>query len=271
MSAAHRAWLEHLREKFLTSGLTIAELAQRAGWSKSKVSELLRGAGLYPRWEITHGLLHVLGVPTRPMRRLRTAAAREARKKQDWIDGCITKVVVSTGPAVPPLDHLGFTELNRGAYTAYARVFLRRDEAERTVAETSDVLWLRWEDVLVSSDVQKFSWQILRRGVMARTPHIDGYPELTHAVFDTVVLSKTSGPAGFNQIEESLRLFQAISRLPPFQLDVLVLRYMRGMGEEAVADVLGAPIASVSSADRHAQRSLANALNSSTAPGGTLQ
>lgn len=263
VGTAHRAWLEPLRSRLLASGLTISDLAQRAGWPKSKVSELLRGVGLYPRWEITHGLLHVLGIPTWPMRRLWSAAAREARKKQEWIDGCIERVVLSTGPALPPVDHRAFAELNRPAYTAYARVFLRdAREADQVVAETFDVLWLRWEEALVSADVQKFAWQVLRQGVMARTPRTGDHPELVPAAFDTVALHHTSGAdRQFAQMEESMALFKALSRLPDLQLDVMVLKHLRGMDDTAVADVLGVPVASVSSADRHAKRSLTETLS----------
>jgi DNA-directed RNA polymerase specialized sigma24 family protein len=263
VGTAHRAWLEPLRARLLASGLTISGLAQRAGWPKSKVSELLRGVGQYPRWEITHSLLHVLGIPTWPMRRLWSAAALQARKKQEWIDGCIERVVLSTGPDVPPVDHLAFAELNRTPYTAYARVFLRDAcEADQVVAETFDVLWLQWEEALASADVQKFAWQVLRQSVMARTPHTGGHPELVPAAFDTVALHRTTCIAEqFAQIEESIALFKALSHLPGLQLDVMILKHLRGMDDTAVADVLGVPVASVSSADRHAKRSLTEALS----------
>ncbi|MDG5801847.1 sigma-70 family RNA polymerase sigma factor [Streptomyces ossamyceticus] len=163
-------------------GLTISELSCRSGWAKSKISELLRGTGRYPRWEITYGLLDVLDVPSWPMRRLWMAAALEAEKKPDWIDGCIQnrpqppgRATVSTGPAVPPLEHQAFTELNRSAYLAYARLFLGEDEAREVVAETFDVLWFRWDEALASSDVVPFAWSVLRRGVMARARHVDGW------------------------------------------------------------------------------------------------
>ncbi|MFI1400515.1 sigma-70 family RNA polymerase sigma factor [Streptomyces sp. NPDC020681] len=232
------------------------------------MSELLRGTGLYPRWEITSSLLHLLGIPTWPMRRLWTAAAVEAHKKPDWINGCIQRVVLSTGPALPPLDHRGFSELNRPGYTSYARVFLRcRESVDRVVAETFDVLWLRWDEALASADVQKFAWTVLRAGVMARTPHIDGCPELAPAAFSTVALNRAGAlTARFDQIEESLTLFKVLSRLPALQLDVMVLRYLRGMDDIAVADVLGVPIASVRSADMHARRHLTNVLHPQYGP-----
>ncbi|TJZ96755.1 sigma-70 family RNA polymerase sigma factor [Actinacidiphila oryziradicis] len=272
VGAAHRAWLEPLRTRFLGSRLTISDLSGSTGYAKSKISELLRGAGLYPRWEITNSVLHVLGVPTWPMRRLWAAAAFEAQKKPAWVKGCIATVAISTGPAVPPLDHQGFMQLNRVPYTRYAQIFLCSDQAKQVVRATSDILWLRWEEALGSADVQKFAWPVLRAGVMARTPHIDGRPELVPAAFDTVVLgATTSGTARFEQIEESMGLFKALSRLPDHQLDVMALKYLRGMDDGAVADVLGVPLAAVRSADRYAKRSLTETLGPHDPPGETPQ
>jgi DNA-directed RNA polymerase specialized sigma24 family protein len=266
VGAAHRAWLELVRTRFLSSGLTVGDLSGRTGYAKSKLSELLRGTGLYPRWEITYSVLHVLGMPTWPMRRLWTAAALEAHKPAHWIDGCIQKVALSTGPAVPPVEHQGFTELNSRPYTDYARVFIPdARQADHVVAETFDVLWLRWEEALTSADLQRFAWRVLRQAVMARTPHTDnGHPELLAASFNTVVLSQTPASQQFAQIEESMTLFQAIGRLPDHWLDVMVLKYLRGMDDSAIADVLGVPIASVDHADRYAQQQLINALCPST-------
>ncbi|KOG51007.1 RNA polymerase subunit sigma [Streptomyces griseoflavus] len=269
---AHRAWLEPLRAKFTASGLTVTELSERSGWAKSKVSELLRGTGLYPRWEITHSLLRVLDIPAWPVRRLWMAAAREAHKKDEWIDGCLQKVALTTGPSNPPLDHRAFEELNEPAYLGYARTFLAHDdEAREAVAEAFDILWLRWQEALHSPDVMRFAWNVLRRGVMSRACHTDGCPDLTTAAFNTVVLSKMACPEGrFAQVEESMALFQAIGRLPAQQLDVMVLRHLRGMDFTAVADVLGIPLASVRFADRYAQQHLTSVLHPKNAPGGTI-
>jgi transcriptional regulator with XRE-family HTH domain len=120
---SHRAWLEPLRSRLFDSGLTQDHLADRAGYSKARISELLRGNGQYPTWEMTYSLLPVLDVPGWPVRWLWTAAAMEARKKQSWIQKCIDQVILP-GPVSPPLDHRGFVELRREAYTAYGRAFL---------------------------------------------------------------------------------------------------------------------------------------------------
>lgn len=262
--ACHRAWLQAVRSRLFASGLTLDELVERSGYSKTRISELLRGNGPYPRWELTYSVIHVLGIPASPMRRLWKAAAHDARKKQAWIDRCIETVAVSLGPDVPPLDHQGFTETNRAAYTDFAKVFLLNGErASWVVAETFDILWLCWDDALASADVQRFAWKVLRGRIMARIPQCEGgYPDLRAAAFATVAQDQAADPAArFAQIEESFLLFEAISRLPDNQLDVTVLRYLCGLDATTAADVMGVPLATVRSDDRHAQRTLHNTLN----------
>ncbi|MGW1106125.1 sigma-70 family RNA polymerase sigma factor [Streptomyces sp. NPDC002540] len=260
VGSTHRAWLEPLRTGFRNSGLTIGELSARTGWAKSKISELLRGTGLYPRWEITYGLLRELRIPAWPMLRLWTAAALEAQKKPDWITRCVDRRVLSTGVA-PPLEHQAFCELQRGAYEAYAGVFL--DDPVQAPQEAFDILWLRWDEVLASPNFVEFAWAVFRRSVMARTRHVDGYPEFTMAAFDTVALSTArTDEERFAQIEESIALYRLMSRLPERQLDVMVLHHLRGMPVLAVADVLGVPAPSVRSDQRHARHLLETALRS---------
>jgi hypothetical protein len=82
---SHRAWLEPVRDVvFSSSGPTLDDLVYRSGYSKTRISELLRGNGYYPAWEITSSVIRALGLPVLPMRRLWTAAAREARKEPFW-------------------------------------------------------------------------------------------------------------------------------------------------------------------------------------------
>ncbi|MEU1918332.1 hypothetical protein [Streptomyces massasporeus] len=49
VGSAHRAWLDPMRQNYLASGLTLNDLSTRVRFAKSKLSELLRGVGLYPR------------------------------------------------------------------------------------------------------------------------------------------------------------------------------------------------------------------------------
>jgi hypothetical protein len=50
---SHQALLESLRHQISAQGLTLDEPARRTGFSKGRISVLLRGIEYYPSWEIT--------------------------------------------------------------------------------------------------------------------------------------------------------------------------------------------------------------------------
>lgn len=254
---AHRAWLEPLRASYRASGLTIGQLERETGWSRSKISELLRAAGRYPRWEFTRSLLTALRWPAPSMADMRVLwalAAREANKRTIWINSCLEGDGLSADDRLP-LHFSAFQDLYRDAYTGYALTFLRRrPEARRTVDDVFILLLFLWDEALSGDNPERFAWQILRQTVMERTPHPDGGPALVEAAFDTVALRAAVDPVA--QIQESMRLFDALRHLPAGQLDVMVLLHLRGMDETGVAAVLGVPLAAVRSAARHARRHL---------------
>ncbi|MEU3521740.1 sigma-70 family RNA polymerase sigma factor [Streptomyces sp. NPDC006654] len=254
VGSAHRAWLEPVRSAYLTSGLTLSELSGRVRISKSKISELLRGTGLYPRWEIILGLSAELDMPQWPLYRLWRHAAFEAHKTSEWIDRCSERTTTATtSHTVPPLDHRAFRELVEGDYVLYAQVFLDDEQRDSAVSDTFDILWLRWNDALASHDTRRFAWDVLRATVMSRTPHIDGRPEFGVAAFDTVALRVlTDDTERMHQMAESLELFKAMSRLPDNQLDVMVLRWLCGFAPDSASALLGVPLATVGSDERHA-------------------
>ncbi|KUF15249.1 sigma-70 family RNA polymerase sigma factor [Streptomyces silvensis] len=260
---AHRAWLEPLRASYLASGLTIGHLERETGWSRSKISELLRAAGRYPRWEFTRSLLTALHWPAPSMaymRALWALAAREANKRTIWINSCLRGDGLSADDRLP-LHFAAFQDLYRDAYTGYAHTFLRRrPDARRAVNDVFMLLLFLWDEALAGDNPERFAWQILRQTVMERTPHPDGSPALLEAAFDTLALRTADDPVA--QIEESMRLFDALRRLPAGQLDVMVLLHLRGMDETAVAAVLGVPLAAVRSTARHARRHLDGRLRS---------
>lgn len=254
---AHRAWLVPLRTKFLASGLTIGELAERSSYAKSKISVLLRGEELYPRWEMISSVLRVLEIPGASMQRLWIVAAREAKKKDEWIRSCIgpSPVAVLSGGA--PLDHRTFMEARKKAYKSYARVFLHdQQHVDRVFARARDILWLRWNDAPKTTNVTQYAWGTFRRVVMDQTPHRAGYPELRPVAFDTTALAGAELSAQFAQIEESLTMMTAISRLPAAQLDVVIFKHFRRMTDAAIVDVLGVAEATVGQAARYARRQL---------------
>ncbi|MDO0936481.1 sigma-70 family RNA polymerase sigma factor [Streptomyces sp. DG2A-72] len=252
-SSAHRAWLEPLRDAYLDSGLTLSCLSDRVRLAKSKISELLRGTGLYPRWEILFSLSRELNMPYWPLYQLWRQAAFEAHKSREWIERCTEKTVLTATHAAPPLDHRAFRELVESHYSLYAQVFLEDDVRDAAVSDTFDILWLRWEEALASADTRRFAWNVLRATVMAKTPHVDGRPEFGWSAFDTVALQALTAESDrADQMAESIGLFKAMSRLPDHQLDVMVLRSLCGIPPEDVAALLGVPPATVQSDERHA-------------------
>ncbi|MCX4428326.1 RNA polymerase sigma factor [Streptomyces mirabilis] len=258
---SHRAWPEPVRGILFASGLTLNDLVDRSGFSKTRISELLRGNGYYPAWEITFSVIRALGLPIQPMRRLWTAAAREAQKEPDWIKGCIQQVALQ--PEHPPLAHQAFTEAMDAAYTDYARAFLLTDHRARwVVAETFDILWLCWNEAATSENIRRYAWRLLRSRVMARAHrHHDGHPDLRAAVFSTVEVHD-DGPGQFVIRSELVDLFDAIGQLPHDQMDVAVLHYLCAMPLEEIPDILGLSPAITHAVDHHARATLERLLHS---------
>lgn len=258
---SHRAWLEPVRSFLFASGLTLNDLVDRSGYSKTRISELLRGNGYYPAWEITFSVIRALGLPGQPMRRLWTAAAREAQKEPDWIRQCIQQVALQ--PERPPLAHQAFTEAMTTPYTDYARAFLLTDHRARwVVAETFDILWLCWREAATSEDIRRYAWRLLRSRVLARAHrHRDGHPDLRAAVFSTAEVHD-GVPGHMVVLSELVDLFDAIGRLPQDQMDVAVLRYLCSVPLDAIPDVTGLSPAITHAVDHHARATLERLLRS---------
>ncbi|WP_328499708.1 XRE family transcriptional regulator [Streptomyces sp. NBC_00457] len=252
---SHRAWLEPVRGFLFASGLTLGDLVDRSGYSKTRISELLRGNGYYPAWEITFSVIRALGLPVQPMRRLWSAAAREAEKPPGWIAQCIEQVAVQ--PEAPPIAHQAFTEAVADTYTAYARAFLLTEHRARwVVAETFDILWLCWSQAATSENINRYAWHLLRSRVMARAHRRpDGAPDLRTAVFSTAEVHDAA-PDHLVVLSELVDLFDAIGRLPHDQMDVAVLRYLCEMPDHQIPDILGLSPAIARAVDHHARAAL---------------
>ncbi|WP_413754859.1 sigma factor-like helix-turn-helix DNA-binding protein [Streptomyces sp. MMBL 11-3] len=258
--SAHRAWLIPVREAYLASGLTMVQLGMRLHLAKSKISELLSGR-TYPRWETLYKLAVELQIPYSPLYRLwRQAALEGMNKNPQWVQKSTAGVTLTTNPA-PPLDHRAFCNLTQDGYRTYAGVFLSEDDTRTAIRDTFDQLWLSWNKALSSPDARRYAWHVLRSTVMSRTPHLDGRPEFQHAAFSTVALqSLTDQDACLEQLAETLALLKAMRRLPDNQLDVVVLRSLCGISSEDVSELLGVPLATVRSDERHATRFLDSVL-----------
>ncbi|MEU3353091.1 sigma-70 family RNA polymerase sigma factor [Streptomyces sp. NPDC037389] len=247
VGSSHRAWLEPTRDHYLASGHTLSDLSIRVPLAKSKLSELLRGVGHYPRW-----------------------AALDAGKSRDWVERSTEGVIaLATARPGPPLEHGALRTMVEECYRLYAGAFLHDEALDAAVEDTFAILWLSFDDALASPDIRRYAWNILRATVQAKADHRDQRPVLGEAAFGTVALSaQTSLEGQAAQLAESLELFAAISRLPAAQLDVVVLRYLCGFSPEKVSDLLGIPIAAVRSDERHAERFLADTIEQPPHTGG---
>ncbi|MET9734485.1 helix-turn-helix transcriptional regulator [Streptomyces sp. NPDC006458] len=255
---SHRAWLEPLRAFQRACGITLDDLAQRAGFSKTRISELLRGNGYYPAWEITSSVIRALGLPLEPMFRLWIAGAEEAGKPDGWIDRSIQQVALQAEPA--PLPYEAFTDSVREAYTAYARAFLLADRrAALAVAETFDLLWVSWNEAVASDSLPRFAWLLLRERVMARVHHHRGRPDLRAAAFAANKVHDDM-PGHLVALSELTRLFDAIGRLPDDQMDITVLRYLCAVPAHAIPGIVGLSKVITHATDHHARAALEHLL-----------
>ncbi|MEU2564958.1 sigma factor-like helix-turn-helix DNA-binding protein [Streptomyces longispororuber] len=265
----HRQWLEQVRAAYHASDLTFRQLAELSHWPRSKISELLRAVGRYPRWEITRDLLVTLGWidhPLASMRRQWVLAAQEAHKRAAWITDCLDRAGDGLDSHHKPLDFTAFDDTHRAVYYAYASVFLREgDKSKQAVHKALLLLLILWDEALCSANLEQYAWDLLRQTVMEKTPHTDGHPALMESAFDTRALRAAVDPHA--QITETLALFDALRRLAPAQLDVMVLRYLRGLSEDGVAHTLGLPLAAVRAAERHAKRHISAHLRTTNEEG----
>ncbi|MCZ0986900.1 XRE family transcriptional regulator [Streptomyces diastatochromogenes] len=244
-----------MRDAVRLRDLTLDDLADRSGYSKTRISELLRGNGYYPAWEITFSVIRVLGLPVQPMLRLWAAAAREAHKELGWIRHRIQQVACE--PETPPLALRAFSGSVRAAYTAYARMFLLSDARARcAVDETFDLLWLSWETAAGDENLRRHAWHLLRSRVLVRAAHRDGHPDLRAAVFSTGEVHE-SVPGRVVVLPDLVRRFDAITRLPHDQMDVVVLAELCGLDlAETIPYVTGQSPARCLSLDRYARAAL---------------
>ncbi|MFG3429428.1 sigma-70 family RNA polymerase sigma factor [Streptomyces californicus] len=258
VSSSHRTWLEPVRETYLATGFTLDHLGDRVVLARSKLSELLRGVGLYPRWETIHRLAAELDLPSWPLHRLWRQAALDAGKAPEWIERSTHKAALATARPRPPLEHAALCQLVEADYRFYAQVFLGDRARDAAVQDTFAALWLRWDTALRSPDIRAFAWSLLRATVMARTTHRDGRPELEAAVFDAVALNatQTSPTTAADRMTQLMELFKGISKLPAPQLDVMVLLHLCGLSAEKASALLGVPLATVRADERRAIRYL---------------
>ncbi len=82
-------------------------------------------------------------------------------------------------------------------------------------------------------------------------------PDLRAAAFSTVAQADIGDLAErLHRIGVLAQFFDTITRLPPEQMDVTVLRYLRGIPDHAVPGIVGLPPANTHTLDHHARGAL---------------
>jgi DNA-directed RNA polymerase specialized sigma24 family protein len=237
--------------------MTLNELAGRTGYSKSRLSELMRGSGSHPRWGVTAGVGRALGMPMPPMLRLWMNGAREAGKAQSWIDACAQETAVDE--TSQPLALRALTSAMAECYTAFASAFLPAShQAEKVVAEAFDILWIHWETALASPNVHRHAWHVLRARVLSQAPRDrDGRVDMSATAFSTAAAHRSKDlDELWIHVQETGSLLKAISQLPDDLMDYTVLRYLCGIPQGEIPGILGVASAQGWNLDREARRML---------------
>ncbi|WP_329345382.1 XRE family transcriptional regulator [Streptomyces microflavus] len=266
----HQAWLASLRGRFTDSGYTLDELADLTGFSKTRLSVLLRGEESYPSWNLTYCVIRALGIPVTPGRRLWSVGAQEAKKTPAWIERRIHEVR-PLDPETPPLALKALREAMRDPYTRYTRALLQSQRADWLVLETFDLLWLDWDTATSSPDVRRYAWELLRGRVWRRAlRNTEGQLDLRQAAFSTVGQSRIEDPEDcFAEISEISAFFELLGHLQPDQIDIVVLRYLCGLGTGDLPNVVGLSPAAVHTLDHHARGALQRLHHRHDDPGAT--
>ncbi|RKN38063.1 sigma-70 family RNA polymerase sigma factor [Streptomyces hoynatensis] len=163
---------------------------------------------------------------------------------------------------MPPLpaDFRAFHQLYRPAYVRWAELYLGgRPEAEEVVDHTFEQLAAEWQEVLSLDSPAGHAWATLKHRTLEATRARGLRPVvMDNAAFETQALHGAADPVG--ELEESLRIHQAIRELPERQHDVIVLRYCIGYSTAETADILGISVPGVRSTARYARHRLKEAL-----------
>jgi DNA-directed RNA polymerase specialized sigma24 family protein len=232
----HRSWLGVLRERYRLDGHSLGGLEGRTGRQKSKISELLRGVGPYPRWDNTEPLVDAMGLPRTPLLRLWRQGALEAEQKPAWIKG--NRNVEDDEETALPVNLQGMRRLHGATYLGYAEIFLHPEAAADVVEQTFLLLWAR-QDVMFSSDsAPRFAWTTFREQVEERA---DGRATLLDAALRTEPLHGAVASRGdeWLLLADQMDLFAALQGLAARHADVLLLRHVLELSTERTALVLG--------------------------------
>ncbi|MCS0634742.1 sigma-70 family RNA polymerase sigma factor [Streptomyces sp. LP05-1] len=154
-----------------------------------------------------------------------------------------------------------FHEFHRKLYMRYAHIQMGTGrEAEKVVDRVFADLKRRWGHVQEQPSVPDYAWKTLREEVQrwlderGLPPQVVGTGAFTKALQRLWIHEMRDA---LTVLPQEIGLYAAIAKLPDRRYDVIVLRFMLGMEEDATADYLGCDKATVRSHVRHARRQIA--------------
>ncbi|MEU2434514.1 sigma-70 family RNA polymerase sigma factor [Streptomyces sp. NPDC007861] len=181
------------------------------------------------------------------------------------------------GDVMPPA-FWAFHALYHRPYLEYAHVQLgNEDAAHDLVDETFVCLAVIWATVTEKDNVGAYAWALLKERVSAELVLQGREPAAAETLaFERAVCAATNpildtfraqfreeytcDEEQFRELEDGLRMYAAMARLPERQFDVMVLRHALAFDTKTTALVMGIKEATVRSTHRTAKRRLAEEL-----------
>lgn len=162
-----------------------------------------------------------------------------------------------------PVEFAVFHDRFYRAYRRYAELLLGDEEiAKQVVHRVFLSLLVGWKRLMEEANPRESAWGQLKEAVDDYLVSQGREPAITETAAFTYRLREQMEDLRdrFAALETGLGLYTAISKLPPRQLDVVVLHYVFGYSRARTADTLGVEEATVRSHLTYARRRLADAL-----------
>ncbi|MCX0241823.1 RNA polymerase sigma factor [Streptomyces drozdowiczii] len=155
--------------------------------------------------------------------------------------------VAAEAPLQFPVEFEAHYLTNQKAFHDFALYILKtNDRAEKAVHNAYVAIRTRWDTLLAEPDLQAQTWLILRRAIIDEL--IGGFRE--------EVAERDSG----------IGLYPALTKLPPRQFDVVVLRFIGRLETKKIAWYMGLTPSTVTHHIRKAQERLAPTHRRATRP-----
>ncbi|MGW2814080.1 RNA polymerase sigma factor [Streptomyces sp. NPDC001415] len=169
--------------------------------------------------------------------------------------------------AMPPA-FWAFHALYHEPYLEYTRIQLGDDEAARDLVDGTFIyLAVVWGTVAKKENIGSYAWVLLKERVWAELTIKGKDPAAAETLAFARAVRAATGPIldsfrvqfrqQITELEDTLGLFGAMSRLPERQFDVMVLQFALDFDTKTTALVMGICEATVRSTRRTAKRRLA--------------